>query len=141
MFAPITLRDLTIPNRVVVSPMCMYSSKDGIATDWHLVHLGSRAVGGAGLVITEMTDVLPEGRISLHCAGMYKPEHVGAWKRVVDFIHEQRSKVAIQLAPCRPQGLADPQVGGSPEARRGELGAPRAVGDPVHGGPAERRAR
>jgi anthraniloyl-CoA monooxygenase len=69
------------------------------------VHLGSRAVGGAGLVVTEMTDVLPEGRISLHCAGMYKPEHVDAWKRVVDFIHEHSaSKVAIQLAHAGRKG-------------------------------------
>jgi anthraniloyl-CoA monooxygenase len=105
MFAPITLRDLTIPNRVVVSPMCMYSSKDGTVNDFQLVHLGSRAVGGAGLVITEMTDVLPEGRISLHCAGMYKPEHVDAWRRIVDFIHQNSSsKVAIQLAHAGRKG-------------------------------------
>ena len=105
MFAPITLRGLTIPNRVVVSPMCMYSAKDGTVNDWQLVHLGSRAVGGAGLVITEMTDVLPEGRISLHCAGMYAPEHVGAWKRVTDFVHEHSaSKVAVQLAHAGRKG-------------------------------------
>jgi len=105
MFAPITLRGVTFPNRVAVSPMCMYSSKDGSPTDWHLVHLGSRAVGGAGLVITEMTDVLPEGRISQHCAGMYAPEHVGAWKRVNDFIHEfSASKVAIQLGHAGRKG-------------------------------------
>jgi anthraniloyl-CoA monooxygenase len=105
MFAPITLRDLTIPNRVVVSPMCMYSSKDGTVNDFQLVHLGSRAVGGAGLVITEMTDVLPEGRISLHCAGMYKPEHVDAWRRIVDFIHQHSSsKVAVQLAHAGRKG-------------------------------------
>jgi anthraniloyl-CoA monooxygenase len=105
MFAPITLRALTIPNRVVVSPMCMYSSKDGTVNDFQLVHLGSRAVGGAGLVVTEMTDVLPEGRISLHCAGMYKPEHVDAWRRIVDFIHAHSgAKVAIQLAHAGRKG-------------------------------------
>jgi anthraniloyl-CoA monooxygenase len=105
MFAPITLRDVTIPNRVVVSPMCMYSAKDGTVNDWALVHLGSRAVGGAGLVISEMTDVLPEGRISMHCAGMYSPEHVPAWKRVTDFIHEHSaSKVAVQLAHAGRKG-------------------------------------
>ena len=105
MFAPITLRGLTIPNRVVVSPMCMYSAKDGTVNDWHLVHLGSRAVGGAGLVISEMTDVLPEGRISMHCAGMYAPEHVGAWKRVTEFIHgHSASKVAVQLAHAGRKG-------------------------------------
>ena len=105
MFAPITLRALTIPNRVVVSPMCMYSAKDGVVNDWHVVHLGSRAVGGAGLVISEMTDVLPEGRISLHCAGMYASEHVGAWRRVTDFIHQHSaSKVAVQLAHAGRKG-------------------------------------
>jgi anthraniloyl-CoA monooxygenase len=105
MFAPITLRGVTIPNRVVVSPMCMYSAKDGVVNDWQVVHLGSRAVGGAGLVISEMTDVLPEGRISLHCAGMYAPEHVGAWRRVTDFIHQHSaSKVAVQLAHAGRKG-------------------------------------
>jgi anthraniloyl-CoA monooxygenase len=105
MFAPIRLRGLTIPNRVVVSPMCQYSAEDGTVTDWHLVHLGSRAIGGAGLIIAEMTDVLPEGRISLHCAGMYKPEHVGAWKRVTDFVHANtESRIAVQLAHAGRKG-------------------------------------
>jgi anthraniloyl-CoA monooxygenase len=105
MFAPITLRGMTIPNRVVVSPMCMYSAKDGTVNDWHVVHLGSRAVGGAGLVISEMTDVLPEGRISLHCAGMYAPEHVDAWRRVTDFVHAHSpAKVAVQLAHAGRKG-------------------------------------
>jgi anthraniloyl-CoA monooxygenase len=105
MFAPIRLRGLTIPNRVVVSPMCQYSAKDGTVNDWHLVHLGSRAIGGAGLIIAEMTDVLPEGRISLHCAGMYKPEHVPAWKRVTDFVHaNSESKIAVQLAHAGRKG-------------------------------------
>ncbi|MEA2987425.1 MAG: anthraniloyl-CoA monooxygenase [Alphaproteobacteria bacterium] len=105
MFAPITLRELTIPNRIVVSPMCMYSAKDGTVNDFHLVHLGSRAVGGAGLVLTEMTDVLPEGRISLHCAGMYSPEHVAAWERVVTFVHQHsNAKIGIQLAHAGRKG-------------------------------------
>jgi anthraniloyl-CoA monooxygenase len=105
MFAPFRLRELEFPNRIVVSPMCMYSAKDGTVNDFHLVHLGSRAIGGAGLVITEMTDVLPEGRISLHCAGMYAAEHVPAWKRVVDFVHTHtNSKVAVQLAHAGRKG-------------------------------------
>jgi anthraniloyl-CoA monooxygenase len=105
MFAPIRLRGLTIPNRVVVSPMCQYSATDGTVSDWHLVHLGSRAIGGAGLIIAEMTDVLPEGRISLHCAGMYKAEHVPAWKRVTDFVHaNSESKIAVQLAHAGRKG-------------------------------------
>src|SRR5262249_1885723 len=107
MFTPIRLRGLTIPNRVVVSPMCQYSATDGTVSDWHLVHLGSRAIGGAGLIIAEMTDVLPEGRISLHCAGMYKPEHVPAWKRVTDFVHaNSESKIAVQLGHAGRKGQA-----------------------------------
>src|SRR6185437_1174268 len=85
MFTPFRLRDMLLANRVVVSPMCQYSAEDGMPDDWHLVHLGSRAMGGAGLVMTEMTDISREGRISPGCAGLYKPEHVGAWKRIVDF--------------------------------------------------------
>ena len=122
---------MTIPNRVVVSPMCMYSAKDGIVNDWHLVHLGSRAVGGAGLVISEMTDVLPEGRISMHCAGMYAPEHVGAWKRVTDFIHEHSaSKVAVQLAHAGRKGSLTRSWEGHKnlgEAANWEILAPSAI--------------
>ncbi|MBX9460538.1 MAG: hypothetical protein KL785_04965 [Brevundimonas sp.] len=75
MFAPLRLRGLTVPNRVVVSPMCMYSAEDGTVNDFHLVHLGGRALGGAGLVFTEMTDVSADARITPGCAGMYRPEH------------------------------------------------------------------
>jgi len=99
MFTPFKLRDLVIPNRVVVSPMCQYSAVDGTIDDWHLVHLGSRAMGGAGLVMTEMTDISRAGRISHGCAGMYKPEHVTAWRRVVDFVHaHSEAKIGMQLA-------------------------------------------
>jgi anthraniloyl-CoA monooxygenase len=94
MFTPLRLRDLTLMNRVVVSPMCMYSAENGLVNDFHLVHLGARAIGGAGLLCTEMTDVSAEGRISPGCAGMYLPEHVAAWKRIVDFVHEH-SKAAF----------------------------------------------
>jgi len=105
MMTPYGLRDLVLPNRIAVSPMCMYSATDGTVNDFHLVHLGSRAVGGAGLVLTEMTDVLPEGRISLHCAGMYSPEHVPAWERVVKFVHaHSNSKIGIQLAHAGRKG-------------------------------------
>ena len=86
-FTPFKLRGMELVNRIVVSPMCQYSATNGTPDDWHLVHLGGRALGGAGLVITEMTDVLPEGRITFGCAGMYEPEHVTAWKRIVDFVH------------------------------------------------------
>jgi len=105
MFTPFALRGLQLENRVVVSPMCQYSCIDGTVTDWHVVHLGSRAVGGAGLVVAEMTDVLREGRISPGCAGMYLDEHVPAWKRVTDFIHEHtRSRIGIQLAHAGRKG-------------------------------------
>ena len=98
MFTPFRLRSLTLANRVVVSPMCQYSAEDGTPDDWHLVHLGSRAIGGAGLVFAEMTDVSREGRISPGCTGLYKSEHATAWRRVVDFIHrESAAKAAIQL--------------------------------------------
>jgi anthraniloyl-CoA monooxygenase len=98
LFTPFRLRDMVLENRVVVSPMCQYSAEDGMPNDWHLVHLGSRAVGGAGLVFAEMTDVSPEGRISPGCAGLYRPEHAVAWKRIVDFVHRHSyAKIGIQL--------------------------------------------
>ena len=98
MFAPFRLRGLTLVNRVAVSPMCQYSAEDGMPDDWHLVHLGSRAMGGAGLVFTEMTNVSATARISPGCTGIYREEHVGAWKRIVDFVHgSTKAKIAIQL--------------------------------------------
>ena len=105
MFTPFRLRDLTLSNRVVVSPMCQYTAVEGRVGDWHLVHLGSRAVGGAGLVITEMTDVSRDGRISPGCAGMYEPEHVEAWRRITDFVHERsEAAIGIQLAHAGRKG-------------------------------------
>ena len=105
MFTPFRVRDLLLPNRVVVSPMSQYSAEDGTPTDWHLVHLGSRAVGGAGLVFAEMTDVSPEARISPWCPGLYRPEHAAAWKRIVDFVHGQtQSKIAVQLGHAGRKG-------------------------------------
>lgn len=105
LFTPFTLRGVTLPNRVVVSPMCMYSATDGTVGDFHVVHLGSRALGGAGLVMTEMTDVAPDGRISPRCAGMWTEGHRDAWKRVVDFVHGQTgAKIGIQLAHAGRKG-------------------------------------
>jgi anthraniloyl-CoA monooxygenase len=105
MFTPFRLRGLVLDNRVVVSPMCQYSAEDGTPSDWHLVHLGSRALGGAGLVMTEMTDVSREGRISPGCTGMYKPEHVTAWKRIVEFVHgASTARLGIQLAHAGRKG-------------------------------------
>ncbi len=98
MFTPFRLRDLVIPNRVVVSPMCQYTTDDGLVGDWHVVHLGSRAIGGAGLVMAEMTDVSRDARISVGCAGLYSPAHASAWKRIVDFVHrETPACIGIQL--------------------------------------------
>ncbi len=105
MFTPFRLRDLVLGNRLVVSPMCQYSAEDGTPGDWHLVNLGSRAVGGAGLVIAEMTDVSREGRITPGCTGMYRPEHVAAWKRIVDFVHRHsQARIALQLAHAGRKG-------------------------------------
>jgi anthraniloyl-CoA monooxygenase len=105
MFAPLTLRGMTVMNRVVVSPMCQYSADDGTPTDWHFVHYGSRAVGGAGLMLTEMICVARDARISRGCAGMYKPEHLPAWKRVVQFVHVHSDcKIALQLGHAGRKG-------------------------------------
>src|SRR6201987_3053396 len=105
LFSPLQLRSLVLANRIMVSPMCQYSAEDGTPNDWHLVHLGSRAVGGAALVMTEMTDVSREGRISPGCTGMYKPEHVPGWKRIVDFVHgASAAKIGRQLAHAGRKG-------------------------------------
>jgi anthraniloyl-CoA monooxygenase len=105
MFTPFRLRGLELENRVVVSPMCMYSAEDGTPSDFHLVHLGSRATGGAALVYTEMTDVARDARISPGCAGMYKEEHLGAWKRIVEFVHRWTpARIAMQLGHAGPKG-------------------------------------
>jgi anthraniloyl-CoA monooxygenase len=105
MFTPFRLRELTLSNRVVVSPMAMYSAVDGTPGDFYLVHLGARAQGGAGLVFTEMTCVAPDGRISPGCAGMYKGEHVVAWGRIVRFVHENSgARIGMQLGHAGRKG-------------------------------------
>src|SRR3990170_2444342 len=98
LFDRLSLRDLTLQNRVFVSPMCEYSSVEGYANDWHLVHLGSRAVGGAGLVMTEAAAVLPEGRISPQDLGIWSDDHIEPLARIVSFIHRQGSAAGMQLA-------------------------------------------
>lgn len=97
LFSPLTIRNMTLKNRLVVSPMQQYSSPDGIVGNWHLVHLGSRAVGGAGLIITECTAVSPEGRNTLSDTGLWNDEQVTAWKPIVQFVQQQGAKMAIQL--------------------------------------------
>jgi anthraniloyl-CoA monooxygenase len=105
MFAPYQLRDMKLTNRVVVSPMAMYSAQDGAPNDFHLVHYGTRAQGGAGLVYTEMTCVSPTARITPGCAGMYAPEHVAAWRRIVDFVHgSSKAKICLQLGHSGAKG-------------------------------------
>lgn len=105
MFTPFSLRDLKLRNRVVVSPMCQYSAQDGMPGDWHLMHLGARAVGGAGLVIAEMTDVSADGRITPGCAGLYADGHVEGWRRVTDFVHRNSgSKIGVQLGHAGRKG-------------------------------------
>ena len=105
MFTPFTLRGLTLPNRVVVSPMAQYSCSGGTPDDYYLVHLGSRAHGGAGLVFTEMTCVSADARISPGCAGMYREDHRAAWKRIVEYVHARTpAKIAMQLGHAGPKG-------------------------------------
>lgn len=105
MFQPFRLRDMTVANRVVVSPMDMYSAKDGVPGDWHLVHYGARATGGAGLVFTEMTCVSPEARITLGCTGIWNDEQEAAWNRIVDFVHaNSATKICLQLGHSGRKG-------------------------------------
>jgi anthraniloyl-CoA monooxygenase len=105
MFTPLRLRELELANRVVVSPMSMYSAVDGMPDDFHLVHYGSRAQGGAAMVVTEMTDVTPDGRITPGCAGIWNDEQAAAWKRIVDFVHGSTpAKIALQLGHAGPKG-------------------------------------
>jgi anthraniloyl-CoA monooxygenase len=105
MFQPFRLRDMTLANRVVVSPMCQYSAVDGVPTDWQLVHYGSRAIGGAGLMFTEMTDVATDARISPGCTGLYNDAQEAAWKRIVDFVHaNSATKFCVQLGHAGRKG-------------------------------------
>jgi 2,4-dienoyl-CoA reductase-like NADH-dependent reductase (Old Yellow Enzyme family) len=117
LFTPLTLRETELPNRVMVSPMCQYSceARDGLATDWHLVHLGSRATGGAGVVMTEATAVSPEGRISPEDLGIWSDDHAEALAPVAEFVRSQGSVPAIQLAHAgRKASVTRPWEGGHP---------------------------
>ncbi len=117
LFEKLTLRDVTFRNRMVVSPMCQYSSEDGFANNWHLVHLGSRAVGGAGLVFTEATAVEPRGRISPQDLGIWKDEHIDKLSEIARFIESQGAVPGIQLAHAgRKASTSAPWLGGKPLA-------------------------
>jgi anthraniloyl-CoA monooxygenase len=144
MFTPFRLREMILSNRVIVSPMDMYSARDGTPNDFHLVHLGARALGGAGLVMTEMVCVSPEGRISLGCTGLYCDEHLAWWRRIVDFVHQHSdAKICLQLghsgrkgSTCLPWEQGDdipiPEggwetIGPSPIAYGSTMPAPREM--------------
>jgi 2,4-dienoyl-CoA reductase-like NADH-dependent reductase (Old Yellow Enzyme family) len=142
LFAPLKLRGLTLPHRVVVSPMCEYSCNDGFANEWHLVHLGSRAIGGAALVITEANAVNPEGRITPHDLGIYTDDHIPALKRITEFLHHHGSYAGTQLAHAgRKASMAVPwePVRLIPESEGGwQPVAPSAIAfDEPYGVPAE----
>jgi 2,4-dienoyl-CoA reductase-like NADH-dependent reductase (Old Yellow Enzyme family) len=112
LFSPFKLRSVEFANRVGVPPMCQYSSQDGFANDWHLVHLGSRAQGGAGLIIFEASAVVAEGRISSADLGIWKDEHIAGHKRIVDFLHAQGVRAGVQLAHAGRKGSMSVPFGG-----------------------------
>ncbi|MHC1704147.1 MAG: NADH:flavin oxidoreductase/NADH oxidase [Tenuifilaceae bacterium] len=113
LISPLTIRDIKLRNRIGISPMCMYSAVDGFANDWHLVHLGSRAAGGAGLIIQEATAVSPEGRITPGDLGLYKEKHIEMLQRITSFIHQQGAVAGVQLAHAgRKASCARPWEGG-----------------------------
>jgi 2,4-dienoyl-CoA reductase-like NADH-dependent reductase (Old Yellow Enzyme family) len=118
LFTPLPLRSLTLANRIVVSPMCQYSSVDGFANDWHCIHLGSRAVGGPALVFTEASAVTPEGRISPQDLGIYDDAHVAGLARIVRFIHDQTCAAGMQLAHAGRKGSTTPPWQGSTKVDR-----------------------
>ncbi len=131
LFSPMTLRGHTMPNRIVVSPMCQYQAQDGVPSDWHMVHLGQYALGGAGLIIAEATGVVPEGRISPGCPGLWSDAQEAAWARIVDFVHAQStSKIGIQLAHAGRKASTTPPWQGSgpaPDATGWETVGPSAL--------------
>ena len=141
LFDPITLRGTTFANRIWVSPMCQYSARDGVVGDWHMAHLGSFATGGTGLIVAEATGVVPEGRISIGCPGLYNDEQIAAWKRINDFIHTQDVKSGIQLAHAgRKAGTTLPgsdHTMATPEEGGWQAVAPSAIAFPGYPEPRE----
>ena len=117
LFTPLSLGSLTLRNRLAVASMCQYSADEGVPNDWHFVHLGSRAVGGAGLILTEATAVCPQGRISPQDTGLWKEAQGAAWRRIVDFVHAQGAAIGVQLAHAGRKASTDqPWRGGKPLA-------------------------
>ena len=127
LFDPLPLREVTLRNRIIVSPMCQYSSEDGFANDWHFVHLGSRAVGGSALVFTEAAAVTPEGRISPQDLGIWKDEHVPELARIVRFIDGQGAVAGMQLAHAGRKASTQPPWKGSRVLQPGEDGGFRPI--------------
>ena len=131
LFSPFQLRSVEFPNRIGVSSMCQYSSEDGFASDWHLVHLGSRAQGGAGLVMVEASAVMPEGRITPGDLGIWKNEHIPELQRIARFIHSQGARAGIQLAHAGRKASMSVPFGGerllSPEEGGWQTVGPSAV--------------
>jgi 2,4-dienoyl-CoA reductase-like NADH-dependent reductase (Old Yellow Enzyme family) len=142
LFSPFTLRDLTFKNRIFVSPMCQYSSDDGLPTDWHLVHLGARAVGGAALVIVEATAVAPEGRISPWDSGIWSDAHAAAFERITRFIKQADSVPGIQLSHAgRKASVEAPWRGGRQLPADHPLAWPTLAPSPIPFHPGERPPR
>ena len=132
IFTPYKLRDMVLENRIAVSPMCMYSAENGLIGDWHLVHLGSRAMGGAGLIMTESTAISAEGRITPGCTGMYNDDHVKAWKRVVDYVHHHSSsKIGMQLSHAGRKASTHLQWEGGEQAPLTEDAWPIIAASPI----------
>jgi 2,4-dienoyl-CoA reductase-like NADH-dependent reductase (Old Yellow Enzyme family) len=119
LFEPLTIKGITLPNRIVMSPMCQYSAIDGFANDWHLVHLGSRAVAGTGLIVAEATAVVPEGRISYADLGIWKDEHIPNLKRITDFIKAHGAVAGIQLAHAGRKASAETAWNGGRQIQEG----------------------
>jgi 2,4-dienoyl-CoA reductase-like NADH-dependent reductase (Old Yellow Enzyme family) len=114
LFSSFSIKDINLKNRIVMSPMCQYSATDGLTNDWHMVHLGCRAAGGAGLIMTEATSVSPEGRITPGDIGLWNNKHVDGLSRIVSFIHSQSAIAGIQLAHAgRKASCAVPWEGGN----------------------------
>ena len=131
LFSSLTLRGLTFPHRIVVSPMCQYSSTDGFANDWHLVHLGSRAVGGAAMVLTEATAVTADGRISPQDLGIWQDGHIEALSQIVRFVHSQQALAGIQIAHAGRKASTPPPW----DARDGQAAVPISAGGWQPAGP------
>ncbi len=131
LFSPLTIKSVTIRNRIAVSPMCQYSAVDGFANNWHLIHLGARAVGGAGLILMEATAVSAEGRITPGCLGIWKDEQIEPLKNIVEFIHQQGAVAGIQLAHAGRKASCDlPWNGGkqlAPEQGGWDTAAPSPI--------------